>query len=699
MAAALHGIVQLPEREIICAAGVAAERRLAAILVCDVVSYSRLIGQDESGTLRRIKAIRRDIVDPNIRACRGRIVKTTGDGILIEFPSAVEAVRCAIAVQRAMAERNAETSPDQRIEFRVGVHQGDVVVDDRDLFGDGVNVAARLETLSETGGICISSRVYEDLSGRLELAFVDRGEQQVKNIARPVRVYALGKEAIAALPAERIQRAPPSVSDQPEPAMTKFLRTSYARWAAAVVALSVIGVVAWLTVERNGISGQATPTLAAGGAAPARGPTVAVLPFDNLSGDPGQEFFSDGLSDELITVLSRFDELHVLARNTTFAFKKKAVDMQELGQKLKAQYIIEGSFRRVADQISVTAQLIDARTGTHVWAQTYERPTASTSVIAIQDDIAQRIGVAVGDIKTGAVAKAEEARTRNQPATELSSYDCVAQANQAMSGKTNVEPMRRARICLEATVKRDPTYAEAWAVFSSILLQQRQWGTGLASPEADDIDKRAYLIPRIVEAASRAVELAPNSASTHLSLFRAYYATCQPERMHVEADRVLAINPNDAFALAYMGNTLAYAGEWDYGRRLGEKGIALAGVAAQPWWWWVVAKDYYHKGEYAKAFEFFERSYVEQNWLDHLHIVYTLPYLGRIDDARAEIPALLKLKPTTSVREADRYYKMWCFDADFRGRMVTALRLAGLREEADENGAPQSDATAGNSQR
>lgn len=210
---------------------------------------------------------------------------------------------------------------------------------------------------------------------------------------------------------------------------------------------------------------------------------------------------------------------------------------------------------------------------------------------------------------------------------------------------------------------------------------QRWYGIGLASPEADDIDKRAYLISHIVEAGNRAVELAPESASAHFGLFEAYFVTCQPERMRVEADRALAINPNDAGALGVMGNQLAYAGQWDYGVQLAEKGLSLAGPSAPRWWWWAIAKNYYSQGEYAKALEFFRRSYTEQNWLDHLHVIYTLPYLGRADEAREQIPTLLKLKPEMTVHEADRYYTMWCFDADFRQRMTTALRLAGLPEE------------------
>ena len=258
--------------------------------------------------------------------------------------------------------------------------------------------------------------------------------------------------------------------------------------------------------------------------------------------------------------------------------------------------------------------------------------------------------------------------------------------------------LQRARTCLEATVKRDPAYANAWAGLAWVLAMQRWSGIALAPPDADDIDKRAYLVPRIVEAGNRAVDLARDSASAHYSLFLAYYVTCQPARMRIEADRVLAINPNDAYALGTMGNFLAFTGDWDYGRQLAEKGFALAGPTAPRWWWYAFAKGYYHNGEYAKAYEFFLRSYVEQEWLDRLHVVYTLASLGRIDEARAQIPGLLKLNPNISVRESDRVHKMFCFEADYRQQVSAALRLAGLREDADENRAPQADAAAPNSQ-
>jgi class 3 adenylate cyclase/TolB-like protein len=653
-------------------------RKLAAILAADVVGYSRLTAADEDRTLARLRGLRSDLIDPAISVHHGRVVKRTGDGILIEFRSVVDAVRCAIEVQIGMVERNAGLPPERRIEFRIGVHLGDVVEEsDGDLMGDGVNIAARLEGIAKPGAICLSEDAYRQVKSRLDLAVRDLGATQLKNIAEPVRVYSLevSKQASAKSPG----RAAPSA----------WMQVKSVRWAGVLlVVLVAAGILVWERMDRTGAPGVESKGLPVNVQTQSRGPALAVLPFDNISGDPKQDFFSDGVSEEIITVVSHYDDLRVLARNTTFTYKKKAVDIEELGRQLKVQYVIEGSVQQVADQLSVTAQLVDARSGTHVWAQTYERPTTSASLLSIRDDIAQRIGAAVGGLRSGAIAKAEVERTRNEPVADLTSYECVAHAYRAVATANVVEPMLRARACLEATVKRDPTYADAWAALATILAIQRFWGTGLASPDADDIDKRANLIPRVVETANRAVQLAPEGALAHLSLFYAYYLTCQPERMRVEADRVLAINPNDAGALGVMGNDLAYVGEWDYGRQLVEKGLALAGTAAPRWWWWGIAKDHYRKGEYSEALDNFRRAYTETSWLDHLHLVYTLPYLGKIDDARAEIPKLLKLNPQMSVHEADRVYKMLCFDADFRQRMVTALRLAGLREETVENSVP-----------
>ena len=303
------------------------ERRLAAILAADVAGYSRLMSVDEEGTLAALKAHRRELVDPKIAEHRGRIVKTTGDGVLVEYASAVDAVRCAVEIQRAMGERNATIPEDRRIEFRIGVNVGDIIIDDSDIFGDGVNIAARLEGLAETGDICVSGRVQEDVQGKIDVTFDDAGDQQLKNIARPVKVYRIRLGTSA----------------------TKMERAS----------------------------------------ARSNRPSIAVLPFQNMSGDPEQEYFADGMVDEIITGLSRIKWLSVISRNSTFIYKKKSVAMKEVADKFDVRYVLEGGVRKAGNRVRITAQLIDVETDAHLWAEQYDR--LLEDVFALQDEITMRV--------------------------------------------------------------------------------------------------------------------------------------------------------------------------------------------------------------------------------------------------------------------------------------------------------------------
>jgi tetratricopeptide (TPR) repeat protein len=290
----------------------------------------------------------------------------------------------------------------------------------------------------------------------------------------------------------------------------------------------------------------------------------------------------------------------------------------QIGRNLGAQYVVEGSVRRAADTVNVTAQLIDARSGNHAWAQSYERAAASGSPLKIQNEIARQIGVAVGG-PVGIITKIELERSRNKTVAELSLSECVLQNFQFMREPFAAEVARRARLCAEAAIKSAPTSGLAWTALGRVLTTQRWWGTGLDGAEAEYVDKRAYLVSRAVEAANRGVDLSPESATAHLALFNAYFLRCQPERMRIEAERILALNPNDAALLGIMGNNIAYAGLWDYGVQLAQKGLDLAGPNAPRWWWWVMGKDHYRKGEYQQALAYFRRSYVEQSWMDHLH--------------------------------------------------------------------------------
>src|SRR5215472_17421090 len=338
------------------------ERKLAAILAADVAGYSRLMGADEEGTLARLKAHRRELIDPKIGEHKGRVVKTTGDGLLVEFGSVIDALRCAMEIQTGMAERKTVGPPDPQIAFRIGIHQGDVVVEDGDIFGDGVNVAARLEGLAEPGCICVSARVQEDAAGRLDLTFEDMGEQTLKNIARPVRAYRV-VTAVGAPPTQ--VRSGPDLPDKP---------------------------------------------------------SIAVLPFANMSGDPEQEYFADGMVEEIITALSRIRWLFVIARNSTFTYKGQATDVKQVGRELGVRYVLEGSVRRAGGRVRITAQLIDAANGTHLWADRFDSPLEDVF------DLQGRVASSVAGVIEPTLRQAEIQRANRKPTGSLDAYDFYLRA-------------------------------------------------------------------------------------------------------------------------------------------------------------------------------------------------------------------------------------------------------------------------------
>ena len=368
-------------------------RKIAAILVSDVVGYSRLAGADEDRTLARLRALRSDLIDPTISVHHGRIVKRTGDGSVIEFRSVVDAVRCALEVQHAMVERNAGVAPEKRIEFRIGIHLGDVVEEsDGDLMGDGVNIAARLEGIAAPGAICLSEDAYRQVSGRLDMAVTDLGQTELKNIERPIRVYSLQ----VGVPA---QAKPVTQAKPPEPKK----RSSLLPLIAGIVALIVIAAGAWYFLA---------------GSRPAQAAhlSIVVLPFANLSGDPAQDYFADGVTENLTTDLSRIRGSFVIARNTAFTFKGKSVDAKEIGKELGVRYVLEGSVQREGTRVRVNAQLIDAESGAHLWAERFDED--ASDVFKLQDQIVARLANSLGNELVKAEAT-EGARSTNPDANDL----------------------------------------------------------------------------------------------------------------------------------------------------------------------------------------------------------------------------------------------------------------------------------------
>ena len=394
------------------------ERRLTAILAADIAGYSRLMGADEEGTLAVLKTLRREVADPKIKEHRGRIVNTSGDGLLSEFASVVDAIRCAVEVQREMAARNADVKPEQRIEFRIGINLGDIIIEGNDIFGDGVNIAARLEALAEPGGICVSRVVRDQVRDKLAISLEDMGEQQVKNIARPVRAYR-------AVLAERADR--PGI-----PLETAASRTVPDR------------------------------------------PSIAVLPFTNVSGDSEQEYFVDGITEDIITALSKWRWFLVIARNSSFAYKGRPVDLKEVGRDLGVRYLLEGSMRRAGQRVRISSQLIDIATGTHLWAERYDRDLID--IFAVQDDITSRVVAAIEP----ALSRAESQRVIAKRPENMGAWDCCQRGFWHVHKGTRADGATAYGLFKQA-LALDPNLADAHLGLARALPMGFRLGRGLRS--------------------------------------------------------------------------------------------------------------------------------------------------------------------------------------------------------------------------
>jgi len=463
-------------------------RRLAAILSADVAGYSRLIGVDEEGTLNRLRAIRTDVIDSKISEHRGRVVKTTGDGLLAEFTSVVDALRWASEIQNAMAWQNADIAAEKRIEFRIGIHQGDIVVEDGDIFGDGVNVAARLEGLAEPGGICVSARVQEDTAGRLDLSFDDLGEQSLKNIARPVRVYRVRDSAFKS-PSAPVSSALP-LPDKP---------------------------------------------------------SIAVLPFQNMSGDPEKEYFADGMVEEIITALSRIKWLFVIARNSSFTYKGQSVDVKQVARELGVRYVLEGSVRKAGGRVRITGQLIDALTGTHLWADRFDG--SLEDIFELQDKVA----TSVAGVIEPTLQAAEIRRSGTRPTNDLTAYDLYLRGYAI--ALTSARQVPEALRLMEQAIRRDPHYgpALAWAGFCCFRLLVD------ASSRDEEEDRR-----KGIDFARRALEVAGDDPAVlaNAALALAYFGEDIGAMMAL-VDRALALNPNFARGWHVSGDLRLWAGQLD----------------------------------------------------------------------------------------------------------------------------------------
>jgi adenylate cyclase len=592
------------------------ERRLAAVLAADIAGYSRLMRIDEEGTLARLKAVRKTLVDPAIASHRGRIVKTTGDGMLVEFASAVDAVRSAVEVQRRMAEQNAAVPQDQRIEFRIGIHVGDIIFDDDDIFGDGVNIAARLEGISEPGGVCISDDAKRQIRAKVDVVFADIGPQALKNIAEPMRVWSVGLHGDAPSPAN-----PPASPVQPLALPDK--------------------------------------------------PSIAVLPFQNMSGDAEQEYFADGMVEDIITALSRFTSLFVIARNSSFTYKGRAVDIKQVGRELGVRYVLEGSVRKAAGRVRISGQLIEASSGAHLWAEKFDG--ALEDVFELQDTVTERV---VGAIETS-VNQAEITRARAKPTSNLDAYDYFLRALQQFTLYTRASSDAMMENIHKA-ISLDPDYTLAKALLSAAYMTRwiQGWGAtgdpakGLAVAReaiAEDSNNPSVLrwaghtlgfwgeYDRSIALLEKAARLNVNGSSILMSLgWVKVYACTDTERAIAHFERAMRLSPRDP----EMASMLT--------------GISFAHLIA---------------GHNEKALSFAQQGIDEGPHFTsgHRAKIAALIFLDREQEARAAAEMLLTFDPQFSISSRLPPYR----DANFERRYHDALKTVGLREKA-ASAAPES---------
>jgi adenylate cyclase len=616
-------------------------RKIAAILVSDVVGYSRLAGADEDRTLARLRALRSDLIDPTISVHHGRIVKRTGDGSVIEFRSVVDAVRCALEVQHAMVERNAGVAPDKRIEFRIGIHLGDVVEEsDGDLMGDGVNIAARLEGIAAPGAICLSEDAYRQVSGRLDMAVTDLGPTELKNIERSIRVYSL-QVGVPAQAKPATQAKPPEPKRHSRPALL----------VAGIVALIVIAAGAWYFL------GASRPAQAAH-------LSIVVLPFTNLSGDPAQDYFADGITENLTTDLSRIHDSFVIARNTAFAYKGKPIDAKQIGKELGVRYVLEGSVQRDQNRVRVNAQLIDTESGAHLWAERFEEDVAD--LFKLQDQVVARLANTLGYELVKAEA-AKGARSTNPDANDLFMRGLALYNNELF--QPSKEKNDASRAFYEQALAIDPNNAAAIAGLAGTYFEEYFFGFGNPGTDYD---------AKILGQADRAIALAPDydvpyeAKSIYLALSRRYDEAIR------SANAGLAVNPNNqdfyhtrALAEISLGRFDEAKSDLQQAMRLSPHDPRMATMITS------LGDIEIGSGrpesalvEYKKAFDAGDHHY----WI-YANLAASYALLGKMDEAKPFVAETLRVNPSFTIKWFREHVP---YDLPTRDE---GLRKAGFAEE------------------
>jgi len=624
------------------------KRKLSAILSADVAGYSRLMGEDEAATVEAITTYR-EIMGGLIRQHRGGVVDSPGDNLLAEFGSVVDAVQCAVAVQKEFQARNAELPENRRMEFRIGINLGDVIEEEDRIYGDGVNIAARLESLADPGGICVSKTAFDHIETKLPLGYEYLGDQTVKNIARPVGAYRVLMEPRVTVAGE-VEKGK---------AVPVGRRKAIFAGGIALILVVIAGLI-WNfyfrppPMEPASVEKMAFPL-------PDK-PSIAVLPFTNMSEDPKQEYFCDGMTEQIITGLSKLPKLFVIARNSTFAYKGKPVKVQKVAEDLGVRYVLEGSVQRSGDRVRITAQLIDATTGHHVWSERYDRDLKD--IFALQDEITMKIVTAMQVELT----EGERAGLLQKGTNNLEAYLRNLRGDEYYWRYTE-ENNARARQLAKEAIALDPEYAVAYTLLGRTHMMDARLGWSKSRRESMD---------RALELVQKALALDDTCVPALFSLSYIHRQKRQYEKSIAEIERVIELNPNSADAYAHLAGRLYALGR-------GEEAIASVKKAMRlnpmsPWFYiYWLGMSHWVMGQYAEAIEAFKKGLNLRPTNLVLHVVLTTSYslLGRDEEARAEAAEVLKLDPKFSV---DKYAKRLPFkNQALTKRYVDGLRKAGLK--------------------
>jgi len=621
------------------------ERHLAAIVAADVVGYARLMGADEKGTLLALKAHRAELIDPLVAAHNGQIVKTMGDGLLLSFPSVVEAVSCSVAVQSGMAKRNASLPGDRRIEFRVAVNIGDVIVEKGDVFGDGVNIAARLEQIAPPGGICLSEDAYRQVRGKVEIPIADMGEQQLKNIANPIRVYRIDPSVLA------VAKMQPSL--QPRRRWPVRAMVGVATAAAVLLAAGT-----WFALLREpaGVSRFTEPPKPSAASAI---PIIAVLPFANQTGDESQDYFAEGVTDEVIDALGRFNTLRVIGRNAVSRYKKRPPTQEEITSDLGANYLVAGSVRHSGNRVRIAAQLTDSRSGTVMWSDRYDGEL--TDIFEFQDTIARRIA---GTLAAN-VTLLEGRRQLNHPRPDATAFDLVLRARAIGHGASRAAN-RQFRELISKAIELDPNYAAAHALMAEALYS-------LAVLGWTEFPDREFA--RGTAEARKAIALAPDQPDGYRALGRLLVAGTDYDQAQNALKRAIEINPSDASALAEWGSVQSFSGEIGTGIESLELALKLD-PTLEPKHVFDLAIADYLAHRHADALRTAERglSRYPDFPMFNAAAAAAAAQLGRKEEAHRYIEALRRRVPFLDLDSIGSRFK----DASLRAYLREGLKAAGL---------------------